>query len=130
MDGDKQIVDAFRLVATYEHLTKVGIFEDGPKRVHALFQDFFSARHKKQSARLVRILFAEALIIQRRNDSLASTGSCNYQIASIATDLSLCLQLVQNLLLIGIGGDVHGVNFGVVGAKVFSAFSARARRSF
>ena len=65
LDRDKQIVDTFRLVAAYKHFAKVGIFENGPERVHALLEDFFSVSNKEQSAGLIRILLAEALIIQR-----------------------------------------------------------------
>ena len=76
-------------------------------------------RHKEQAAGLVRILLAEALIIQRRDHRFAGTGGNHHQIACIATDSALRLQLVQNLLLIGIGMDVHGVGVGIVGVKVF-----------
>ena len=76
-------------------------------------------RHKEQAARLVWILLAEALVIQCRDDRLAGTGGSYHQIARIATDSALCLQLVQNLLLVGIGVDVHGVDIGIVGVEIF-----------
>ena len=76
-------------------------------------------RHKEQAARLVWILLAEALVIQRRDDRLAGTGGRHHQIARIAADRALCLQLVQNFLLVGIGIDVHGVDIGVIGVEIF-----------
>ena len=76
-------------------------------------------RHKEQAARLVRILFAEALVVQRRDDRFTGTGSSYHQIAHIAPDGALCLQLVQNLLLVGIGVDVHGVDVSIVGVEIF-----------
>lgn len=76
-------------------------------------------RHKQQAAGSIRILFAETLVIQRRDDRLAGTGGRHHQIARIATDRALCLQLVQNLLLVGIGIDVHGVDIRIVGIEVF-----------
>ena len=76
-------------------------------------------RHKEQAAGSIRILLAEALVIQCRNDRLAGTGGRHHQIARIATDSALCLQLVQNLLLVGIGVDVHGVDVGIVGVEIF-----------
>ena len=76
-------------------------------------------RHKEQAAGSIRILLAEALVIQRRDDRLAGTGGRHHQIARIATNSALCLQLVQNLLLVGIGVDVHGVDVGIVGVEIF-----------
>ena len=37
----------------------------------------------------------------------------------VAPDGALRLQLVQNLLLVGVGCDIHGVHLGVVGVEVF-----------
>ncbi len=79
-------------------------------------------RHKEQAAESIRILLAKALVIQRRDDRLAGTGGSHHQIARIATDSALCLQLVQNLLLVGIGIDVHGVDIGIVGIEIFFRF--------
>ena len=79
-------------------------------------------RHKEQAAGSIRILLAEALVIQRRDDRLAGTGGRHHQIARIATDSALCLQLVQNLLLVGIWVDVHGVDVGIVGVEIFFRF--------
>ena len=76
-------------------------------------------RYEEQAARLVRILLAEALVVQCRDDRLAGTGGRHHQIARIATDSALCLQLVQNLLLVGIGVDVHGVDVSIVGVEIF-----------
>ena len=76
-------------------------------------------RHKEQAAGSIRILLAEALVIQRRDDRLAGTGGRHHQIARIATNSALCLQLVQNLLLVGIGVDVHGVDVSIVGVEIF-----------
>ena len=87
--------------------------------VQALLENFLSVRHKEQAAGSIRILLAEALVVQCRNDRLAGTGGRHHQIARIATDSALCLQLVQNLLLVGIGGDVHGVDVGIVGVEMF-----------
>ena len=79
-------------------------------------------RHKEQTARFVRILLAETLVVQCRDDRLAGTGGRHHQIARIATDSALCLQLVQNLLLVGIGVDVNGVDIGIVGVEIFFRF--------
>ena len=76
-------------------------------------------RHKEQAAGQIRILLVETLVIQCRDDRLAGTGGRHHQIARIATDSALCLQLVQNLLLVRIGIDVHGVDVGIVGVEIF-----------
>ena len=79
-------------------------------------------RHKQQAAGSIQILLAEALVVQCRDDRLAGTGGSHHQIARIATNSALCLQLVQNLLLVGIGVDVHGVDVGIVGVEIFFRF--------
>lgn len=79
-------------------------------------------RHKQQAAGAIRILLAESLVVQGRDDRLAGTGGRHHQIARIATNSALCLQLVQNLLLVGIGVDVHGVDIGIVGVEIFFRF--------
>ena len=76
-------------------------------------------RHKQQAAGSIRILLAETLVVQGRDDRLAGTGGSHHQIARIATDSALCLQLVQNLLLVGIWVDVHGVDVSIVGVEIF-----------
>ena len=76
-------------------------------------------RYKQQAAGAIRVLLAEALVVQGRDDRLTGTGGSHHQIAHIATDRALCLQLVQNFLLVGIGIDVHGVDIGIVGVEIF-----------
>ena len=61
----------------------------------------------------------KTLIIQRGNHRLASTCSGYHQVAGVAADGALRLQLVQNFLLIGVGSDIHGVHFDIVGVEVF-----------
>ena len=79
---------------------------------------------------MIRILFAEALVVQGRDDRLAGTGGSHHQIARIATNSALCLQLVQNLLLVGIGVDVHGVDVGIVGVEIFFRFQCPCQALF
>ena len=76
-------------------------------------------RHKEQAAGSIQVLPAEVPVIQCRDDRFAGAGGRHHQIARIATDSALCLQLVQNLLLVGIGVDVHGVDVGIVGVEIF-----------
>ena len=87
-------------------------------------------RHKEQAAGSIRILLAEAFVIQCRNDRLTGTGGSHHQIARIATDGALCLQLVQNLLLVRIGVDVHGVDVGIVGVEIFFRFQRPCQALF
>ena len=119
LDGQKQVVDALRLIVANKQLTKVCVLEHSAEGVQALLEDFLPVRHKEQAAGSIRILLTEALVIQRRDDRLAGAGGRHHQIVRIATDSALCLQLVQNLLLVGIGVDVHGVDVGIVGVEIF-----------
>ena len=75
-------------------------------------------RYKEQTAGLVRILLAEALIIQGGNDGLAGTGGSYNQIAVVTADGTFRLQFVQYLLLIGVWCDIHCVYFGMIGAEI------------
>ena len=63
LDGNKQIVDAVRLVVTHEHLPEVGVLEYSTESIQTLLENFFPVCHEEQSARLVRILLAEALVV-------------------------------------------------------------------
>ena len=119
LNGDKQIVNAFRLIAAHKHLSEVRVLEYSSEGIQTLLKNFFPVRHKQQAAGSIRILLAKTLVVQRRDDRLAGTGGSHHQIARIATDSALCLQLVQNLLLVGIGVDVHGVDIGIVGVEIF-----------
>ena len=74
LDGNKQIVDAVRLVATHEHLSEVGVLEYSTEGIQTLLENFFPVRYEEQAAGSIRILLAEALVIQRRDDRLAGTG--------------------------------------------------------
>ena len=86
-------------------------------------------RHEKQAARSARILLAEAFVIQCGYNGLAGTGSGDNQIAVITTNLTLSLQLVQDFLLIGIGHDIHGVDFRIGGIYIFFC-SQRTSKAF
>ena len=119
LDGQKQVVDALRLIVAHKQLTKVCVLEHSAEGVQALLEDFLPVRHKEQAAGPIRILLAKALVVQCRDDRLAGTGGRHHQIARIATNSALCLQLVQNLLLVGIGVDVHGVDVSIVGVEIF-----------
>ena len=63
LNGNKQIVDAFRPIAAHKHLPEVGVLEYSTEGIQTLLENFFPVRHKEQAARLVRILLAEALVI-------------------------------------------------------------------
>ena len=78
--------------------------------------------HKEQPAGFPGVLLAKTLIVQGGDHRLAGAGGSHHQVAGIAPDRALRLQLVQNLLLVGVGRNIHGVHFDVVGAKVFFRF--------
>ena len=55
----------------------------------------------------------QAPVVQRRDDGLAGAGGHHHQVAATAVHLALGIELVQDLLLVGIGahikaGDVDG----------------------
>ena len=122
LNGYKKIVYAFRFIAAYKHFAKVCIFQYCTKGVHTLFQDFFTMSHKQKSARLIRVLLAETLVIERRNYRLSGSGGGNNKVSMIAANLALCFQFIKNFLLIGIGRDIHRINFGIIIVKVFFGF--------
>ena len=63
LNGDKQIIDAFRLVAAHKHFSEVCVLEYSPEGIQTLLENFFPVRYEEQAARLVRILLAEALVV-------------------------------------------------------------------
>ena len=130
LNGDKQIIDAFRLIAAHKHLSEVRVLEYSPEGIQTLLENFFPVRHKEQAAQLIRILLAKALVIQRGNDRLACTGGSHHKIARVTPNSALRLQLVQNLLLIGVRMDIHGIDFGIVGVEVFFCFQRTGQPLF
>ena len=119
LNGYKKIVYAFRFIAAYKHLPKVCIFQYCAKGVHTLFQNFFTMSHEQKPARLIRVLLAEALVIERRNYRLSGSGGGNNKVSMITTNLAFCFQLIKNFLLIGIWSDIHRIHFGIITVKVF-----------
>ena len=100
LNGYKQIVDAIWFVFTNKHFTKVGILKNCSKRINTLCKNFFSMSNKKQSARLIRILFSESFIIKCRDNCFTGSGSRNNKIAIVTSDFSFCIQFIENFLLI------------------------------
>ena len=122
LNGNKQMVDALRLIIAYEQLTEVGILQHRSKGIQTLSQNFFPVSNEEQPMGLSGILLAKPFIIQRRNHRLARTGGSYHQVAGISPDGPLCLQLIQNFLLVGVWRDIHGIDCSVVGVKVFLRF--------
>ena len=122
LNGNKQMVDALRLIIAYEQLTEVGILQHRSKGIQTLSQNFFPVSNEEQPTRLSGILLAKPFIIQRRNHRLARTGGSYHQVAGISSDGSLCLQLIQNFLLVRVGRDIHGIDCSVVGINVLLCF--------
>ena len=122
MDGNKQVFNAVHFVIADQQFAEIGIFQHGTESVQALFQDFFPMRHEQQAARLSGMLFAEPLVVQRRDDRLAGTGGSNHQIAVVPAHGALRFQLVQNFLLVGIRQNIQCVNATVVGLAVLFGF--------
>ena len=119
LNRHKKIFDTIRLAAADKHFTEIGILQHRAEGIKALLQDLLSMGDKQQAAGMPGVLFAEALVIQRRNDRFTGAGCRNNEIVTIAAYIALGVQLVQNLLLIGVGPDIHGVDLGIVGVKVF-----------
>ena len=51
LNGEKQVVDAFRLVAAEEQLSEVRVLEHRAEGIQALLQDFLAVRDEQQSTR-------------------------------------------------------------------------------
>ena len=81
---------------------------------------------KQKSAGFPGILLPKTAVIERRNHSLTRTSCRHNQVAGIAPDGPLGLQLIQNLLLIGIGLNVHRVNFGRLFSTVLLSLQGAA----
>ena len=75
--------------------------------------------HKQKPARLFRVMLAKTLVIKRRNYRLSGTCGGNNKVSMITTNLALSFQLIENFLLIGIGRNIHCINFGIITVKIF-----------
>lgn len=122
MNRNKWIIDTLWFIAAHKHFTKIGVFKHNAESVETLFKDFCPG-HKEQAAEHIRSLIKEAFIIQYRNNRLSNTVGSHHQITSIAVHYAFSLMLIQNLLLIGIWSNVHGVRRRIVGIKVFFCIS-------
>ena len=87
-------------------------------------------RHKQQPAGAASILLAEALVVERGNDRLTGTCGGNNQVVIIAAHTTLCIELVQDLLLIGVWLDIHCVDFGIVGVEILFRFQSASKAFF
>ena len=103
---DKQRVQPLRAVVSHEQVAEIQVFQYAAKTFHTLLQDLFAMGHKQQPIGPAGIFAAKPFVIQRRNHRLAGSGRGHQQILIVAADFALGLQLVQNLLLIGIGMNV------------------------
>ena len=81
---------------------------------------------KQKSAGFPGILLPKTAVIERGNHGLTRTSCRHNQIASITSDGPLGLQLIQNLLLIGVGLNVHRVDFGRLFSTVLLSLQGAA----
>ena len=119
LNGQKQLVNTLGFAVTHKQPPEVSVLQNGPEGVQALPQNLLPVCHKEQPARLSGVLLAKTLVVQRGDHRLTGTSGSHHQVAGIAADSALGLQLVQNFLLVGVGRNVHGVHFVVVGVEVF-----------
>ena len=113
------MIEAVGAIAAHKHFPEVGVLQDRPEGVQALLQNFFPVGNKQQAAGLSGVLFAKALVIQRGNHGFARAGRGDNQVARVAPNGALRLQLIQNLLLVRVGLNIHGVELGIVFVIVF-----------
>ena len=83
--------------------------------------------HEQKSAGSASVLLLKTFILHCGNDRFTCASRRNNQIPGIATDSALSLQLIQNLLLIGVGLDVHGVNLGIVAVEILFGLQSTSK---
>ena len=110
VDGGEQMVPAFGLVAPGEQLTEIGGAQHFTVGAQGLAQDFLAVGHK-QKARVPAFAAAGVAVVERGHYRLAGAGGSHQQVAG-ATVGSFVGQLLQHLLLIGLGLEVKKADGG------------------
>ena len=101
------MIQAGRRKAADKQFAKIRILQYTLESISALAQNLFTVCHKQEPIPLSRIILAETAVIKCRNHRFTSTSSRYHQISVQPTNLPLCMELVQNLLLIGVRMDVE-----------------------
>ena len=130
LNRHEQIINAVRLVAADKHFAEVSILQHRTKGIKALLEDFLTVCNKQQTTGTIGILLAEMLVIQRGNDRLAGTRRGNNEVVIISAHIALGIELVQNLLLIGVGLNIHRVDLGIVGVEILFCFQCASKTFF
>ena len=118
LDRHEQMVDTLRPIAADEHGAKVRILQHGAEGDKALLEDLLPVGNEQQPTGFAGILLSESLIIQRRDDSLSRAGGSHHQIAPVVPHCPLGVQLIQYLLLIGVGLNLNGIELRIVGIVI------------
>ena len=89
-----------------EQLAEIRVVKYSTEAFYALFKDLLAVRHEQQTAGFACVFAAESAIIERGNYRFACTGRSNDKITEMPADIALGFQVVEYLLLIGIGVDI------------------------
>ena len=103
----EQVLQTLRAIIPHVELAEVDVFQHAGEGRLALFEYLFPVGDEQQTVGPAGILLAEAAIVEGGDHGLARTGGSDDQVAIGAAHLALGQQLVQDLLLIGIGPDVE-----------------------
>ena len=118
LDGHEQMVDALRPIAADEHGAKVRILQYGAEGDQALLQDLLPVGNEQQPAGFAGILLTEPFVVQCGDNGLPRAGGGHHQIAPVVPHCPLGVQLIQYLLLIGVGLNLNGIELQIVGIVI------------
>ena len=111
VDGGEQMLEAFGLHAADQDLAKGVVAQHLAIGAQRLLEDLLAVRHEQQPRPPTRLL-AQPLVVEGRHHRLAGAGGGDHQVAPAAV-IALDLQLVEHLLLIGLGLEVEVGRAGV-----------------
>ena len=103
----EKVLQALRAIIPHEELAKVDVLQHAGEGRLALLQYLLTVGDEQQPVGLPGILFAKSPVIEGGDHGLARAGSGDDQVSGGAAHLAFGQQLVQDLLLIGIGPNVE-----------------------
>ena len=106
LDGNEQVIQPKGPVGAHPEVSEVFIPEHTLESGKALFQDFLTVGNEQKPVGGLRMLSAPGAVVQRGDHGFPGSGGSHQQIPVKPADFTVCTDLVQNGLLIGVGPDV------------------------
>ena len=95
------------VVKARPHVAELAVFEDSAKGGETLLEDLFTVGHEEESGAVPAVF--DTLVVETGHDGLAGPGGGHHQVLPTPVNLTLGLELFQDVALERVGGDVESV---------------------